>query len=130
MRVCIIEDCGKPKLSKLYCAKHYARWKRHGDPNITVYLVGGQRCKADGYIVTWRSGRREFEHRVVMEEYLGRRLFPGENVHHKNGIRDDNRIENLELWVIKQPPGQRVEDLVAWAREILDRYGNWSSVSP
>lgn len=40
----------------------------------------------------------------------------------KNGIRDDNRPENLELWTKSQPAGQRVVDLVAWAKEILDKY--------
>lgn len=40
----------------------------------------------------------------------------------KNGVRDDNRPENLELWTISHPTGQRVEDAVAWAREILRRY--------
>jgi hypothetical protein len=55
---------------------------------------------------------------------IGRPLFTHENVHHRNGNRSDNRLENLELWSSSQPPGQRVEDKVTWAREIIELYGD------
>lgn len=67
------------------------------------------------------------EHIAIMSRKYKRRLFPKETVHHKNGLRDDNRIENLELWSSNHPPGQRVEDLLTWAKEILDLYSSQTS---
>ena len=71
-----------------------------------------------------------FEYILVAEELLGRFLEPGESIHHRNGVRDDNRPENLELWTRPQPSGIRVRDAIEWARAILDRYDNWEPGSP
>jgi hypothetical protein len=93
--------------------------RSRGSGNITtngyvrLYMPTHPNASSRGYVM---------EHVMVMSEHLGRPLVPGENVHHINGARSDNRIENLELWSTHQPQGQRVEDLVAWAKEILRKY--------
>lgn len=62
------------------------------------------------------------EHRLVMEKKLGRYLTKEETVHHVYGKEAGNGISNLELWTSNHPPGQRVKDLVAWAKQILKLY--------
>lgn len=71
----------------------------------------------------WRNGAL-FEHIFVMSNYMKRPLYEKETVHHINGIRNDNRIENLELWSHSHPHGQRVEDKIRWCKEFLEQYGH------
>jgi len=66
--------------------------------------------------------RHVLGHRLVMAQLLGRALFPGEVVHHRTGDRLDNRADNLELWSVAQPQGQRVSDKLRFAYELIARY--------
>lgn len=85
-----------------YCSKACAN---------AAQFKGGQYIDKNGYVVLIIDGKLHFEHRVVMEEMLGRKLESHETVHHKNGVRFDNEPDNLELWASRHPRGQRVSDI-------------------
>lgn len=133
---CAVEGCTRLARSELYCDPHYRRVLRNGDPgpaDIQPKAGNGKgkgRWVANGYV--WvradhpnaYSNGTMLEHRLVMSQMVGRPLKPYENPHHRNGDKTDNRPENLELWSTSQPKGQRVADKLAWAREIIDLYGD------
>lgn len=130
-KTCSVDGCDIKVYALGLCNKHWQRHQRYGDVNFVKKRVGAiNRTTNQGYVFVKRPGHPNrlasgwvAEHRVVMSEMLGRPLLPHENIHHKNGNRADNRPENLELWIKKQPCGQRVEDVVTWAKEILALYG-------
>ena len=129
---CKVEGCKREYSHVGWCAMHAYRVKKHGNPGNADnsrrdYKSGSISRK--GYKMLYMDGGRILEHRYIMEQYLGRKLLPNENIHHKNGNRLDNRIENLELWSKSQPSGQRIEDKLKWANELIAQYNKLEDFS-
>jgi hypothetical protein len=140
---CSVDGCSRVHKAHGYCEMHWRRVKRTGTPGRVKSARGVHEITADGYEVRGsghtnlhgyrvrmvpghpNAARRTgqiLEHRLVMATHLARPLFPDETVHHKNGVRTDNRIENLELRAGPHGKHQTTDDLVAAAVSTLRRY--------
>lgn len=138
---CAVEDCGRDATNADLCPTHYQRrlrgetdWDR---PIKAKAANGAGHINADGYVLVYQDGRKGLQHRLLMEDLLGRPLLPTETVHHVNGVRHENwtdgppamddrgrlRSGNLELWSHAQPAGQEIGPKIEFARSILALYG-------
>jgi hypothetical protein len=129
-------DCGKETLvitnsllhSKTKSCGCYnsevARDRNTGDKG-NFWKGGKGTVSSRGYIVIKHGDNRgKLLHRVIYEEHYGVKLTSKQNLHHINGDRLDNRIENLELWDCSQPYGQRVEDKINYYFNLVEKYKN------
>lgn len=134
-KMCQAKGCKRKIGKETYCSAHQLRVQKYGTPKdnepILSLFYGNGKMKTDGYreVCVPRdcsvyAGQKVLEHRLVMAEHLERELWPKETVHHKNGDRLDNRLENLELWSSHHPKGQKIEDQIANAIDLLERYSN------
>lgn len=128
---------GKPKQATFVLVKHIPcgatkemsstslrKWQKSSRAHSMMRVRAWCKClpqpTSNGY--SREKGTHKALHRAVMEKILGRKLYEGESVHHRNGVKHDNCKRNLELRVSYHPQGQRVSDLVSHAKEILRRY--------
>lgn len=125
MKTCKSPGCDRIHYGRGYCKPHHMRFLRGGEEMAAKPIRRKDWSKKEpnhlGYIDILVDGKVVAEHRHVMSQHLGRPLLRSESVHHKNGIRHDNSLDNLELWVTYQPSGQRVEDLLTF---VIDNYAN------
>lgn len=132
---CSVDVCDRAAVARGWCSGHHRRWSKGkplGGPIRSFYQGGrrpGSTVTRHGYVAIYEpgnpnasSGGYVLAHRKAMAAKIGRPLLAEETVHHLNGNRADNGIENLELWSSSHSSGQRVADKVAWAKELLRLY--------
>lgn len=120
-RECVCEQCAEKFVrphgkKQRFCSRSCALKARNMQSG-GVQPSGATRTHTSGYLLEKVGNQWVMQHRLVMEQFLGRKLLPRERVHHRNGKRDDNRVQNLEIWTLrgankKDPPGLRLRELL------------------
>ena len=119
---CIVESCENKVHAKGYCINHYARFRKYGDV-IPRRRKNGEGTLSSGYKILYKIGRYISEHRFVMECHLKRKLKTSELVHHINGNKLDNRIENL---ILTTRPSHARQHYI----EDPNKQAQWKSIQP
>lgn len=124
-RTCSVDGCSRKSRTRGWCRQHYQRWLRNGDPNkVQRQYAVYRRTRHDGYIDVYEpdhplAGSNGYvaEHRKVMHD-LGYDL-TGLHVHHRNGVKDDNRPENLEVLTAEEHAAHHADGWVS------NQFGTW-----
>jgi hypothetical protein len=133
VKLCSVAGCGRVARAKALCNMHRIRLRFHGDPGEATPrrgLGGTGSISPAGYRYLYRPSHPNAakngnvaEHVVIMAQMIGRALRKGESVHHRNGIRADNRPENLELrTTATHPAGQSVADMLEFCQQYIAEY--------
>lgn len=125
---CSVDSCHRKADTRGLCIAHYARLLARGDVRAEIPIGEGKKGlrrkeNIKGYRHVTVNGKSMSEHRAVWEAANGP-LESWMHIHHRNGIKSDNRLENLEMFITGHPYGQRVEDQLKFAEEIIKRYGS------
>lgn len=114
MSTCYVENCERSTIAKGLCENHYRRMRRNGSPYIHINQEWGKArtIRADGYIYITVDGKQVMEHRHVMEMHLERKLRDDEVIHHRDGDKQNNKLENLEVMTQSEHMSHHYKELI------------------